>query len=482
MRKPRTRLRALLAAPVIVISILACDPDAVPRGSVRIQGAFANLASAGEIAEARALEFPISRSLIGQSSTIGVVLSDVDPDQEGSTSTTTIDEDGSFTVDVDTDAADEESEGDYIMIAYDPSLGVGVEQLLGFIELPAGADESSAGWPLGETTLGTTLDLGTMDGDSGDGAVFLAGGDVDSLYDLLGADQSELLFQAERDNYLRAAANGFLNQEVAVPFSHVNHEFKSPISLSSRTNEWVRPSEYFPGVGKEYSVWFVEDPDDPAQEDLVEQIEAGEVIVIITPPSEVELGSGEDGPIYGPEAPIVVSGDFSDVIVFNPNNFFFFVEAPAVAGGWRVEVEGAVDGVYDFALQSALDSEGNMIYFLPGVYLSVDEQSAQIEYVDIEWYTWDNATGEFELLPLTEGGLPLFGEFKIQLQSYGDDAPAGEKTIIVLDPDPAGVPGRYVSPQPFYTADGPTDQLRLSEFIVYYGIGNRDGFVFGLAR
>ncbi len=92
--------------------------------------------------------------------------------------TTGISEEGAFALDVDTSAdVAVDADRDYVMLAYDEALGVGVEQLIGFVELPAGADESSTGWPLGGTAQGTALDLGVMSGDGGNEAK-LCGGNV----------------------------------------------------------------------------------------------------------------------------------------------------------------------------------------------------------------------------------------------------------------------------------------------------------------
>ncbi len=67
-----------------------------------------------------------------------------------------------------------DSAATYVMLAWDPTLGVGVDQSLGFIELPAGADESTAGRPLGGTAEGTTVDLGDL---SQSGDAYLPDGD-----------------------------------------------------------------------------------------------------------------------------------------------------------------------------------------------------------------------------------------------------------------------------------------------------------------
>lgn len=78
-----------------------------------------------------------------------MVLSDFAEEEESPPATETdVAEDGSFEVDVSTGGDVEQnpdSSAAYVMLAWDPTLGVGVDQSLGFIELPAGADESTAG-------------------------------------------------------------------------------------------------------------------------------------------------------------------------------------------------------------------------------------------------------------------------------------------------------------------------------------------------
>jgi hypothetical protein len=92
-----------------------------------------------------------------------------------------------------------------VIMAYGEE-GNGVDQLGGFLELPAALDESSAGWPLDQSQY-DEVDLGFLDIESNN---FLANEQADNLYDTLNIDQQELLFLAYRDNNLKATKNWFL--------------------------------------------------------------------------------------------------------------------------------------------------------------------------------------------------------------------------------------------------------------------------------
>lgn len=78
-----------------------------------------------------------------------------------------------------------------------------------------------------------------------------------------------------------------------------------------------------------------------------------------------------------------------------------------------------LDGAYDFALESFLDEEGYPYYFIPGVFVSVNQCTHEITSVDVEWYSWDSETEQFALLETDGERLPFFGEYDVRFSSYG---------------------------------------------------------------
>jgi hypothetical protein len=63
---------------------------------------------------------------------------------------------GDFSMDINT------IEEDYVILVYDESLGDGIDQLVGFIELTVDENESSASWELSLAEDGAMLDLGEV--------------------------------------------------------------------------------------------------------------------------------------------------------------------------------------------------------------------------------------------------------------------------------------------------------------------------------
>jgi hypothetical protein len=138
-----------------------------------------------------------------------------------------------------------------------------------------------------------------------------------------------------------------------------------------------------------YTVWFTEDE---SQNVTIARIEQGAVNVVVTPPAPVSVGLDAEGAVF------------------------------------------------------SLDDEGNIVYFVPELFVSADETTGLIEYVDLRWFTWEPATNEYELIEVSGTELPLFGDFGIQFSAYGSDSPTGERATEVGEPAPDGTAGRFVSP------------------------------------
>ncbi len=440
--------RLAIAVFTAAVGITACNSNGtptepqVPAGAVRLQGAFDNLVPAETIIEARAAaaqgslgldsaatnrgrgSLYNSRSLISQSASISAILSGVEVDDfdlPGVVTTTEVTEEGGFAIDVDTSAdVVAERAGDYVMIAYDETLGVGVQQLLGFIEVPAGADESSAGWPLGGTAQGTTVDLGTMGGDGGTDRAFVAAAEQEGLYELLGADQAAILFEARRDNYLKVVANSLLNRDAELwYFGNLYITAK----LNSAKDAWTpvatvtepaggAPDSYF---GYFYGVNF--DSDVYAWSDF----EAGPNSFVLTPPADVVPQNSTD--TFGPERPLGSdlfwpNGGEPDNDLINGVGFV----GPPPEGIWTMEVNGELDGAYDLSFSSLFNQDDAFLYFLPSFRINTDDTD-QIQSFELRFFVWDFDQQEYTDFPIQD--VPV--DFSV---SYGANTEA--------DPDGVG--------------------------------------------
>lgn len=402
------KARHLVLAALLALSLLACD-DRPPRGAVRVQGSFTELSESTQVNDSsRPADYERPRSLISPSSGIGVVLGDGDLDEPGTSTEAEIAEDGSFAADVDTAATPDGSAGDYVMIAYDPSLGVGVQQLIGFIELPAGAEEASAGWPLAGTALGTTIDLGAMGGDGGEEQSLQPSSGQQVLYDLLGADQAAVLFRAQRDNYLRAVANAYLNQDAVM---RVYTEWSIQGELDPGINEWTDIDDIIrPGYGWVFKLKSTE------ENPLVwDDFGNGEQSFVVYPPTVVE---DIDGEIFGPESPIRSDEITPDGRDYGGETIFgrIFPGTPP-EGLWRVELNGELDSVHDLTWNSPFGPEDEFLLFAPSTRIDVD--NGVVQSVSLRLLTYDpDSDGYIEILDSSI--LPMeLDPIKVWLEGFG---------------------------------------------------------------
>lgn len=360
-------------------------------------------------------------------------------------------EDGAFSVDVDV------AEGqDVVLLVASPGDGVGVEQSLGFIELPAGSDESSAGWPVSAAALGTTVELGTIETADGDATVFLPSTDSASLYETLNASQVDLLVTAQRDNYLKAVQNEYLNQSANV-IVHYSHFLRG--RLDAAYNGTTAPADAnIPG-----SYYFFIQPEIADEAPFTRpDVEAGSPVVTFVPPATVTGNfSGE----YGPEQPIDLANDFAQTV--DSGDYYLETFGPPAAGSWSVLVDGQTDGVYELGLASPYDNADNFMYYLPAVSVSVDGDSEQITGIEVSFYAYDPVSQSYELLTDVTDTLPLAGEFSISIRSFDDENPFEADTSIDL---PAIANTELEPPVELYW-EGSSSTYNLSWIDVSYSLG-----------
>ncbi len=436
--------RSCLTVPAVIaitaLLLAACDPNGIPLGTVRLQGAFDNLVPAETIVEARASERNGSRallpgalnprSLISQSASISAILAGANTgnlDEPGVVTTTEVSEEGSFALDVPTAAAPDGASGDYVMLAYDESLGVGVEQLIGFIELPAGADESSAGWPLGGTTQGTTVDLGIMGGDGGVEQSIVASSDQNELYELLGADQAAVLFQAQRDNFLKQAQNDFLNPDVpfGVLYIHTLPRENVPV------NAWEDQSTLSRLDAPNVTIMFQN-----IERSLFEGIRDGSRPFEITAPSEVTPR------VDGATPTNTITFEELDFPDDNPA-FSLVIDLEYISGIWDVYLDDQQIAAYDWGLTLPIDENGDLLAYVPALFIEANETSGRIETITLRWYAFDNASGEYRVVDVESSeDLPFAEGFSFTLRSFG----VLEEEIDLIVGEPVAVVPEFYTP------------------------------------
>lgn len=408
-----------VAALVIVLATGACamdsdDPITGPAdGSVRLRGTLSGLVrgATAPVSGGRALS-----SAVVNVGALPVVAGELQADPGTPVPETAVEEDGSFELDVPPAA-----ETDHVLLVTNPDGGVGVEQSLGFIELPVGG-EASTGWDLTETDE-TVIDLGAL---SGSADSFLADNSSQDLLDVLNADQIALLLQAQRDNYLKITMNEYLNPDE--PFEL---QFDHWISLdgASTIGTWVEPGTlYDPGAyGYNYIIEFnPEDIDDP--ELTMQQVQDQGISLELIPPEIISL---QDGTQVGPDTPILPD-DFG-IDGTNPDlSAVSFTDAPP-DGLWTLNFRGEKTAVYAFGITTPFDEDGFILYFLPVVNMTVDG-SDRLTNVELRWYYYDPATGTYERLDEATTELPIFGDWDLELDLNLQNNPAGlEEPEYMLD-------------------------------------------------
>jgi hypothetical protein len=118
-------------------------------------------------------------------------------------------------------------------------------------------------------------------------------------------------------------------------------------------------------------------------------------------------------------------------------------------GGWRVLVDNELDGVWDLAATRPLDGQGNFMYYLPSIRLTLEEPTKLITGVELRWFAWDPGTKRYELLEGVTDSLPLVagtwwmtmnysaenqGDSRITLPSRANEVLVPSENIYYLEP------------------------------------------------
>jgi hypothetical protein len=378
----------------------------------------------------------VERSLISQVASISVLLTHAGELDEEATVTAEVNDDGEFLVDL-----EPEPDAEYVILVHSDEEGVGVEQSLGFIEIPAAGDESSAGWPLGNTGDGDVLDLGNLDGTSG---VFLPDGvESDGIYDILGIERGSILLQAQRDNYLKFVQNRYLNKnpQVEIMIWSYNGGF-----LEEAFNRWLDPEDVIGMERYQFGVGIHFD----AEEELVN----GTHTLIIKPPDNVHEYLYGD---YGPDNPIGESGEWETTMGF-------LFQGPPPEGIWEVYFDGELDGTYDIAISNPYDSGGHYLYPIESFKFNVDENTSEILGLELRYLIWDPGVAAYIDFDPGELGL-INGEINFEFSIVGEPDNVITRFLI---PTITGVVHEF--PETVYW-NGPLGSLSLGGVYIGYVLG-----------
>jgi len=292
-----------------------------------------------------------------------------------------------------------EENTDYLLLAIGDAMATGIDALAGVIELPVGAgSESYAVWPLDESGQ-PILDLGAL---GMEGGRFIPGADAAALVAALGQDQAVLLAKAVRDGYLLFTKNAYLNRGSAIgmdPF------FSLPAKAWAGIGTWTEPEDV---VTSAYVVNTMTKPK-PGSNFSVADFASGAHSLVVMPPEAVvtNLTTVQGDPDYrefSPDNPFVLGQEpftgYEDHIAFS-------IMGPMPEGGWRVMLDGQLDGVWDLAATRPLDEQGHFMYYLPSIRLTIEEPSKRITGVELRWFAWNPGSLRYELIEGVTDSLPL---------------------------------------------------------------------------
>ena len=388
------RTYTAVAALVIVLTTGACamdpdDPTTGPAdGSVRLQGRLSGLvrgAGVSAVPDGDSTVRALSSAAVNVAA-LPVVGGDLEVE---SAEVADVAEDGGFQVDV-----EPENDSEHVLLVNAPDEGVGVEEALGFLELPV-SGEAAAGWALSESDE-SILELGDLSGTSG---TFLADASPQDLLGVLNVDQQALLFQAQRDQYLKAVINNYLNRDFTQAFFHSN---LINGTLAATPGEFSTPeAAYDESYVVLVELRFLESSDlDFAG------IAAGDPAFEVVPPTEVVLA--DDGLTYSPEDPLQLT-NVINVTLDTDNDgdtdtdgyeINFTVEGGFArdAGPWEVRVGDEKRATYDLDLINPFDADGTYLYFVPSLRIVTDGTPEQeVTGFELQWYAWDPEDGTYEL-------------------------------------------------------------------------------------
>jgi hypothetical protein len=304
-------------------------------------------------------------------------------------------------------------ETEYVILVYDDSLGEGVDQLIGYIELTVDESESSASWQLSQIDDEALLNLGDLQQNEIGTLQPLAEG-LDSIYETLNIEASDLILKASRDNYLKVVQNYYFNRHLGIDLDF-GYSFALYESINTIVNQWMTPEDVVIGWNKEYRILIDPIGNSLAEVDrLVLGLFNGDPAVTLTPPAEIRL---DDGRTWSPDNPLT-NADFGDALLSPEENAGGgFGTSPLglpPEGTWYLSV-GDNEGAYDFNLTSPIDSEGNFIYFTPILRINTDPDTGVIANFQVRWAYWDTYTESYSIISENSASAvpPLVSDFQI---------------------------------------------------------------------
>jgi len=299
---------------------------------------------------------------------------------------------------------------EYIIVAKDPSAGVGIQQSQGLIQVPTGISGSGgyAGWHL-DSSSSPTLDLGTISPGIGG---LLPSVDAGKLATTLGLDQAALYEEARSDGYLREAQNGYFNQNSALtmlPFHFIKAR------LWNAFDKWSSVDDV---LGQEYYSYDVMVHWKDTTPFTIDDVSSGKVTLEFIPPADVNvIGSDSVSPAGVP----IKAG--AGLLARWQSDYFIVVKGAPVKGAWIVRVDGKDDGAWDLGLNSPFDESGHFVYFVPSIKVNTVPElgTSRVTGVELRYFAWNRASQAYEELKGITQDLPLAGSGFLQLATTSPD-------------------------------------------------------------
>ena len=392
-----------------VLLLPSCNvgPDGRPQSGVRIVGGIPQTVRSVKTANSgNNMDGRSARSLIAQSLSITAVLANSSESLEESSFTEPVEEDGTFSLDIQPGSTD----ANFIVYAQDPTRGVGLQNLVGFLEIPAGSSESSANWPMGGTPNGTLLELGTLAEEDGS---LVTRANLDDLYSSLQIDLDEFIFLAGRDNSSKFVINDSLNSEADfyLTFINLSNHLSGDVFTNAR-NQWSTETDVIGQSSDEFGFGINFDSDTWDWNDFAD----GSNVFTITPPGEIWVDrAGEI--VFGPDQPINSDEFWPNGGVDGGFNGQSFYRSPP-DGLWTFEINGELDAVFDLSFSNPYRDETIFLYYVPLIYIATEEDSGIVREVRLKMRAYDFSRTSYVDIPSAE--LPFELSLCISATGYNE--------------------------------------------------------------
>ena len=380
-----------LAAAVFMLSCASCGEGAAAQPSPKGDGDVVAVAGSigGLLPSASGRGTGEPRSIASAVSHIGaypVVAGDVGIDSVDEGEVTPPDEQGAFSFEfVRTDG-----EG-YVLVLLDETASE-FEQVVGFVTIPAGEEESLLALPIEDAVADIDLGELVMLEDEAQAAMDLT--TLDGYFEL---SVDQLIERALMDDVGRSIKNYLYNYD-PVTGEHWNLQrhtgLYEPISAG---NGQFSPSDsrLDDEVMNQMNI-HVRDPLGPG----VAEFESGASVLEVFPSEEIEhpkIDSEDPWELatYGPEAPFTtVVPERWEWYWEEESGYKLCLQPEQVAPEWTITVDGEASAVFDVSFFDPFDADGNYLFYRPSARFTFSEENL-LERIELRFYYYDRSVGEY---------------------------------------------------------------------------------------